>query len=83
VVDREEQYLESKFPDEYPAYMRRTPAFLPAWSLWRMPETLSLKPRFLLLTMRDSLGLFLAGPILEMINIAHADGWLPALTKIW
>ncbi|NBB52778.1 isoprenylcysteine carboxylmethyltransferase family protein [Rhizobium sp. CRIBSB] len=75
-VRREERFLAGAFGDPYRAYMKRTPRFVPNFSLWNDEKELIVRPEFFLLTLRDGMVLLLAVPLFELIDMGQADGWL-------
>jgi protein-S-isoprenylcysteine O-methyltransferase Ste14 len=82
VVAREEAFLAERYGDAYRAYVRSVPRWLPDFSRWRSPAEIAVKPRFLLVTMRDSALFFAALPLLEMLDWLHAAGHLPVLLRL-
>ncbi len=81
-IAREEAWLSAEFGGAYDDYMARTPRCGPDFSKWRDEETLSIKPRFFLTTIRDGLVFLLAIPIFEAVDMAQAAGWLPVLLRL-
>ena len=81
-IEKEEAWLSAEFGDGYRDYMARTPRCGPDFSKWRDEETLTVKPRFFLTTIRDGLVFLLAIPIFESVDLAQAAGWLPILLRL-
>ena len=81
-IARAEAWLSAEFGESYKAYMARTPRCGPDFSKWRDEETLSIRPRFFLTTIRDGLVFLLAIPIFEGVDMAQAVGWLPVLLHL-
>lgn len=76
-VPREELYLSRKFGERYTHYMQRVPRWLPKFSLWQNPSEMNVKPYFVLRTMLDGAGFFLAIPVLEAVCTLRQQGVLP------
>lgn len=76
-VPREELYLSRKFGEQYIRYMQRVPRWLPDLALWKNPGEMNVKPYFVLRTMVDGAGFFLAVPVLEAICTLRQQGVLP------
>ena len=81
-LKREEAWLSEAFGETYEAYRRRTPRFGPDFSLWRDAETLEVRPRFFLTTIRDGLVFFLAIPLFEGAERLQHIGWLSTLLHL-
>ena len=81
-IAKEEAWLTAEFGSAYRDYMARTPRCGPDFSKWRDEETLSIRPRFFLTTIRDGLVFLLAIPIFESVDMAQAAGWLPILLHL-
>ena len=81
-IAKEEAWLSAEFGASYSDYMARTPRCGPDFSKWRDEESLSIKPRFFLTTIRDGLVFLLAIPIFESVDMAQAAGWLPVLLRL-
>ncbi|MBM3554436.1 MAG: isoprenylcysteine carboxylmethyltransferase family protein [Alphaproteobacteria bacterium] len=77
VVEREEAHLTEIFGEAYTAYRAATPRWIPDFSRWRAPDTVSLNPVFLYRTMRDGAWFFVAPPVLAAIRILQDQGTLP------
>jgi protein-S-isoprenylcysteine O-methyltransferase Ste14 len=82
VVAREENFLAMRYGATYQAYLQNVPRWIPDFSLWRSPAEIGVKPRFLLLTMRDSALFFVALPVLEALDWLHAAGYLPVVLRL-
>ncbi len=81
-VKREEVWLSSMFGGPYDDYVARTPRFWPDFRQWRDEETLEVRPRFFLTTLRDSLAFFLAVPLFEALEHAQDVGWIRILIHL-
>lgn len=79
VVKREEAYLAAAFGEKFAAYAARVPRWIPNFELWEEPAEISVKPRFVAFTLRDSSVFLLAFPLLALVHYAHASGALPVL----
>lgn len=75
-VRREEAWLSEAFGPAYAAYVARTPRFGPDFSKWQDQETLEIRPRFFLTTLRDGLVFLLAVPLFESVERFQHIGWL-------
>ncbi|WP_240387218.1 methyltransferase family protein [Brevundimonas naejangsanensis] len=81
-VKREEAWLSGAFGEAYAAYCARTPRFGPDFSKWRDVETLDVRPRFFLTTLRDGLVFLLAVPLFESVERLQDLGWLSTLIHL-
>lgn len=83
-VAREEAYLEQQFGEEYLAYKRSVPRWLPrAGARLVLPAEVTAKPRYVLNGIRDITLIILAYPVCELVRVAHLMGWLPGLFRLW
>ncbi len=82
IIRSEESRLKTLFGEPYLEYLATVPRWIPALRLWRDPESLSPRAELMVRTLRDSAGLFLAIPVLEALEYAHAIGLLPALAAV-
>jgi protein-S-isoprenylcysteine O-methyltransferase Ste14 len=69
LVAREEAFLLGRFGDEYRAYMRDVPRFLPDFSRYSAPETLQMAPRFLTKGFLDAVWWLAAYPVIEFSEV--------------
>lgn len=79
---REAAYLRSLFGAAYDDYARVTPMFWPKPSLYREPPQASFSPRALRRTFLDGLVFLLVFPLVELIELAQAAGYLPVLLTL-
>ena len=81
-IQREETWLSTAFGADYELYRARTPRYGPDFSKWRDQESIEVRPRFFLTTLRDGLVFLAAIPIFEGIELAQRAGWLPTLLRL-
>ncbi|WP_297799438.1 isoprenylcysteine carboxylmethyltransferase family protein [uncultured Brevundimonas sp.] len=81
-IRREEAWLSDAFGQSYRDYCARTPRFGPDFSRWRDAESLDVRPRFFLITLRDGLIFLLAIPLFEAIEALQHIGWLGTLLRL-
>lgn len=82
LIRREETYLEAKFGEAFLRYAAATPRWLPSPRLWRDSVELTVRPRLVLLTVRDASLFFAALPLFEAIEWLQLEGWLPVLLRL-
>jgi protein-S-isoprenylcysteine O-methyltransferase Ste14 len=82
VIRREEIWLAARFGDAYARYMATAPRWLPRPSLWRDTAELVVRPRLVLITVRDASLFFAAVPLFEAIEWLQLHGWLPILLRL-
>lgn len=82
VVSREEAALGAAYGERYADYMARVPRWWPRPGLWREPGEITVRPRFLYLTLRDIGWILLLFPVVEGIDSLQAWGWLPVLLRL-
>ena len=81
-IQREEAWLSTAFGADYDLYLARTPRYGPDFSKWRDQETIEVKPRFFLTTIRDGLVFLLAVPVFESVELLQQSGWLAVLARL-
>lgn len=82
VVKREEEFLRHKFGTDYDDYCATTPRWLPNFKLWREPEEITLRPKFLRNAFMDSMVFFLPLPLFELLEQLHEAGYIEFLKHI-
>lgn len=82
VVAREEAFLLHKFGQPYEEYTKLVPRWIPNFSLWRQPEEINSRPKFVLKTLLDAAVFFIAFPALELLSHLHQSGVLPVLVYL-
>jgi protein-S-isoprenylcysteine O-methyltransferase Ste14 len=78
-IAREEAFLREKFGQDYVMYYAVTPRWIPRLSLWKSPGDISVKPVFILRTIRDGMMFVLAIPLLMLIAELRDHGTIPTL----
>jgi protein-S-isoprenylcysteine O-methyltransferase Ste14 len=79
LIKREEDFLRQEFGAEFEAYCARVPRLLPNFSLYEVPETIPMNPRFLLKSIKDAIWWFAAFPLIELIEYLQDTGQLITL----
>lgn len=79
---REEAWLRAEFGQPYVDYLARAPRYGPDFSAWRDADSITVKPRFFLVTLRDGLVFLLAFPLFEAVEVMQQQGWLPILAQL-
>lgn len=82
VVKREEAFLRHKFGPAYEEYCKRVPRWIPNFKLWREPEEITLRPKFLRNALFDSMVFFLPLPAFELLEQLHQAGYIEFLKHI-
>lgn len=82
VVKREEEFLRHKFGTAYDDYCSQVPRWIPNMKLWKEPEEIVLRPKFLRNAFFDSMVFFLPLPIFEMMELLHESGYLEIISHI-
>jgi protein-S-isoprenylcysteine O-methyltransferase Ste14 len=82
VIRREEIWLGAKLGDAYARYLATVPRWLPRPRLWRDAAELVVRPRLVLITVRDASLFFAALPLFEAIEWLQIQGWLPVLLRL-
>ncbi len=79
VVDKEEAYLKNKFGEPYAAYKREVPRWKPNFKLWKEPEQVDAKPKFIRRTAMDAAIFFLPLPCFSLIAHAASAPYVAAM----
>lgn len=77
-VRKEEAFLYELFGEAYLLYCRTVPRWIPNISLWRQPQEVVVRPRMVLLTMRDASGFIFALIFIELVCTLHTSADLRA-----
>jgi len=77
VVRQEEANLQGIFGERYAAYCARVPRWLPAWSLYQEPETITVSPRYTRKAILDAMWFLWAFALWEFIEELHKMNLLP------
>lgn len=81
-IQREETWLSTAFGADYELYRARTPRYGPDFSKWRDQESIEVRPRFFLTTLRDGLVFLLAVPVFESLEMLQRSGWIAVLARL-
>ena len=73
-VRAEEAHLRELFGQEYLAYCRNVPRFLPQWSRYRGDSPLRLSPRALRRALLDSVGILMVPPLAQFVDLLQDRG---------
>lgn len=79
VVAQEEARLAQTFGERYREYCARVPRWLPDWSLYQEPATVSVSPRFIRSAIFDAMWFLWAFALWEFIEELHEVNLLPTL----
>lgn len=79
LIRREEAFLKQEFGASFDVYCARVPRLLPKFSLYEVPETIPMNPRFLLRAIQDGIWWFSAYPLIELIEYLQDTGQLVTL----
>jgi protein-S-isoprenylcysteine O-methyltransferase Ste14 len=81
-IRREEAWLSTAFGADYDDYRARTPRYGPDFGKWRDSETIEVRPRFFVTTLRDGLVFLLAVPIFESLEHLQQSGLIAVLARL-
>ncbi len=82
VIDREEAFLRSAFPDAFAKYASRVPKLWPNLATWTDTDMIVVSPKPVMRTFADSCLFLLAIPIAEGIDVLHTMGSLPVVLRL-
>lgn len=78
-VLKEEQFLQAQFGDDYSRYLKTVPRWIPAFSKWKNPGEITVRPALVLITIRDALFFVLLLIVLEVVCEMRDAGTFPTL----
>lgn len=79
VVTQEEKRLEVLFGDGYRAYCARVPRWIPNWSLYQEPASVTVSPRHVRGAILDAMWFLWAFALWEFVEQLHSHKLLPTL----
>jgi len=79
LIKREEAFLLEKFGNAYTAYCKRTPKLIPNFSLYNMPATTQMMPKYLNKALLDSCWWIAIFPLMEATNLLQNYGYIKPL----
>lgn len=79
LIKREEERLQEIFGASYKKYKAKTPKLFPNFKLYKAPEIIEVKPKFLNNAFRDSIWWFAAFPLLEILESLKGMDIFPSL----
>jgi protein-S-isoprenylcysteine O-methyltransferase Ste14 len=79
VVQAEEAYLESQFPEQYSIYKRDVPRFWPRLSNYCSPAMIEVNVRSLRRIITDTVAVLLLPEIEDLLELLHENGIVPVL----
>lgn len=82
VVQKEEQFLLSKFGAPYEEYLRRVPRFIPSLKGYRSEPQLTINLRLVGRTFIEACHFLVAIPVVDAIEVAREYGWFPELIHL-
>ena len=77
VVANEEKRLEELFGDAYRSYRGATPCWIPRWSLYTEPGTLTVSPKKVRQGILDAMWYLWAYAFVQLIDLLHRHGVVP------
>jgi protein-S-isoprenylcysteine O-methyltransferase Ste14 len=75
----EENYLESKFGEQYRIYKQKVPGFWPRFSNYNSPDTIEVNVHSIRRIAMDTLGVLLLPEIEDLLELLHEHGVIPIL----
>lgn len=82
MITREELYLYNKFGKEYATYSAKTPRLWPNFKKYEAPQSIEMRPQFLLNAIQDCFFWFLPFFAFESIEWLHSAGYLPVIALL-
>jgi protein-S-isoprenylcysteine O-methyltransferase Ste14 len=82
VALQEQAFLAATFGDDYAAYAKRVPLFVPRLSAWLEADQLVVNPVLVRQTFRDASLFLLAIPANALIDGLQDGGWVPVLLRL-
>jgi protein-S-isoprenylcysteine O-methyltransferase Ste14 len=82
VALQEQAFLAATFGDDYAAYAKRVPLFVPRLSAWQEADQLIVNPVLVRQTFRDASLFLLAIPANALIDGLQDGGWVPVLLRL-
>ncbi|MAE50650.1 MAG: hypothetical protein CMH27_02455 [Micavibrio sp.] len=79
LVSREEQFLKETFGREYEGYCAKVHRFVPSFSLWQQPKSITLDTKMFFNGLKDALWWFAAFPLVEIVEYVHEINLVPSL----
>jgi protein-S-isoprenylcysteine O-methyltransferase Ste14 len=79
VVASEEKRLEELFGDDFRRYRDATPRWVPRWSLYAEPESISVSPKKVRQGISDAMWYLWAYAFVQTLDLFHRAGILPVL----
>jgi protein-S-isoprenylcysteine O-methyltransferase Ste14 len=74
LIRREEEFLGQQFGQTYSDYCARTPRFWPKFSLYQVPESMTVYPVYVRRAVRDGLWWFAAYPAISLVHYLQHTG---------
>jgi len=78
----EEKKLTNKFGDAYLEYMKRTPRFVPRFSVYKEPELYQVKAASFVRNFANGMWFIWIFMLMHLIEMLHDSGYLPVLLRI-
>jgi protein-S-isoprenylcysteine O-methyltransferase Ste14 len=78
----EERKMTNKFGDAYREYMKKTPRFIPKFSLYKEPELYEVKAASFVRNFADGMWFIWIFMLMHFIEMLHDSGVLPAFLKV-